>query len=66
MGGRRCWGCAIAQETLLKHGYTAGSLAALGKGGEEMARGWALSDLASHIGDAQEQLLLAELVEAHC
>jgi hypothetical protein len=39
--------------------------AALGKGGEEMARGWALSDLASHIGDAQEQLLLAELVEAH-
>jgi phytoene synthase len=38
--------------------------AALGKGGEEMARGWALSDLASHIGDA-EQLLLAELVEAH-
>lgn len=33
--------------------------------GAGMARGWALGDLAAHLGDAQEQALLAERIEAH-
>jgi|GEM_PF-95348 len=30
-----------------------------------MARGWALADLAAHVSDAQEQLLLADQLAAH-
>ncbi|KAG5729606.1 hypothetical protein E4T56_gene8873 [Termitomyces sp. T112] len=38
---------------------------ALHEGAAGMARGWALSDLASHLGDAQEQAVLADLIDAH-
>lgn len=39
--------------------------AALGEGAEAMARGWALGDLAAHLGDAQEQAAVADMIEAH-
>lgn len=38
---------------------------ALHEGAAGMARGWALSDLASHLGDPQEQAVLADLIDAH-
>ncbi|MBN9143895.1 MULTISPECIES: hypothetical protein [unclassified Novosphingobium] len=39
--------------------------AALGEGADSMARGWALGDLAAHLGDAQEQAAVADLIKAH-
>ncbi|WCT78808.1 hypothetical protein [Novosphingobium humi] len=36
-----------------------------GEGAESMARGWALGDLAAHLGDAQEQAAVADMIEAH-
>jgi len=39
--------------------------AALGEGADSMARGWALGDLAAHLGDAQEQPAVADLIKAH-
>ncbi|NOW43900.1 phytoene synthase [Novosphingobium sp. SG751A] len=39
--------------------------AALGEGAQGMARGWALGDLAAHLGDTQEQAAVADMIEAH-
>lgn len=39
--------------------------AALDPDAQDMARGWALADLAAHIGDAREQTLLQEMIAAH-
>ncbi|WDF71221.1 hypothetical protein [Novosphingobium sp. KACC 22771] len=35
------------------------------EGAEGMARGWALGDLAAHLGDAQEQAAVADMIEGH-